>query len=234
VASQSVYASLVFSFLSFFVAVPSAIKVFNWTATLYKGSISYDTPMLYAFGFIGLFTIGGLTGTFLATLGFDVHVTDTYFVVAHFHYIMVGGTLMAYLGGMHYWWPKMTGRMYPEGWAKLSALVIFLGFNLTFFPQFIMGYLGMPRRYHAYPEEFQVYHVLSTAGASVLAVGYLIPAVYFVWSMRYGKFAPDNPWNASGLEWQTTSPPPPANFDVTPVVTHEAYDYSILEEMKVG
>ena len=234
VASQSVYASLVFSFLSFFVAVPSAIKVFNWTATLYKGSISYDTPMLYAFGFIGLFTIGGLTGTFLATLGFDVHVTDTYFVVAHFHYIMVGGTLMAYLGGLHYWWPKITGRMYPEGWAKLSALVVFLGFNLTFFPQFIMGYLGMPRRYHAYPEEFQVYHVLSTAGASVLAVGYLIPAVYFVWSMRYGKFAPDNPWNASGLEWQTTSPPPPENFDVTPVVTHEAYDYSILEEMKVG
>jgi cytochrome c oxidase subunit 1 len=234
VASQSVYASLVFSFLSFFVAVPSAIKVFNWTATLYKGSISYDTPMLYAFGFIGLFTIGGLTGTFLATLGFDVHVTDTYFVVAHFHYIMVGGTLMAYLGGLHYWWPKMTGRMYPEGWAKLSALVVFLGFNLTFFPQFIMGYLGMPRRYHAYPEEFQVYHVLSTAGASVLAVGYLIPAVYFIWSMRYGKFAPDNPWNASGLEWQTTSPPPPENFDVTPVVTHEAYDYSILEEMKVG
>ena len=234
VASQSVYASLVFSFLSFFVAVPSAIKVFNWTATLYKGSISYETPMLYAFGFIGLFTIGGLTGTFLATLGFDVHVTDTYFVVAHFHYIMVGGTLMAYLGGMHYWWPKMTGRMYPEGWAKLSALVVFLGFNLTFFPQFIMGYLGMPRRYHAYPEEFQVYHVLSTAGASVLAVGYLIPAIYFVWSMRYGKFAPDNPWNASGLEWQTTSPPPPENFDVTPVVTHEAYDYSILEEMRVG
>jgi cytochrome c oxidase subunit 1 len=234
VASQSVYASLVFSFLSFFVAVPSAIKVFNWTATLYKGSISYDTPMLYAFGFIGLFTIGGLTGTFLATLGFDVHVTDTYFVVAHFHYIMVGGTLMAYLGGLHYWWPKMTGRMYPEGWAKLSALVVFLGFNLTFFPQFIMGYLGMPRRYHAYPEEFQVYHVLSTAGASVLAVGYLIPAAYFIWSLRYGKFAPDNPWNASGLEWQTTSPPPPENFDVTPVVTHEAYDYSILEEMKVG
>ena len=234
VASQSVYASLIFSFLSFFVAVPSAIKVFNWTATLYKGSISYETPMLYAFGFIGLFTIGGLTGTFLAALGFDVHVTDTYFVVAHFHYIMVGGTLMAYLGGLHYWWPKMTSRMYPEGWAKLSALVVFLGFNLTFFPQFIMGYLGMPRRYHAYPEEFQVYHVLSTAGASVLAVGYLIPAVYFIWSLRYGKIAPANPWNASGLEWQTTSPPPPENFDVTPVVTREAYDYSILEEMKVG
>jgi cytochrome c oxidase subunit I len=234
VSSQSVYASLVFSFLSFLVAVPSAIKVFNWTATFYKGSISYETPMLYAFGFIGLFTVGGLTGTFLATLGFDVHVTDTYFVVAHFHYIMVGGTMMAYLGGLHYWWPKITGRMYPEGWAKLSALVVFLGFNLTFFPQFIMGYLGMPRRYHAYPPEFQVYHVLSTAGASVLAIGYLIPAVYFIWSMRYGKLAPDNPWGATGLEWQTTSPPPPENFEITPVVTHEAYDYSILEEMKVG
>jgi len=234
VSSQSVYASLVFSFLSFLVAVPSAIKVFNWTATLYKGSISYDTPMLYAFGFIGLFTIGGLTGTFLATLGFDVHVTDTYFVVAHFHYIMVGGTMMAYLGGLHYWWPKITGRMYPEAWAKLSALVVFLGFNLTFFPQFIMGYLGMPRRYHAYPPEFQIYHVLSTAGASVLAVGYLIPAVYFVWAMRYGRPAPDNPWGATGLEWQTTSPPPPENFEITPVVTQEAYDYSILEEMTVG
>jgi len=234
VSSQSVYASMVFSFLSFLVAVPSAIKVFNWTATLYKGSISYDTPMLYAFGFIGLFTIGGLTGTFLATLGFDVHVTDTYFVVAHFHYIMVGGTMMAYLGGLHYWWPKMTGRMYPELWARLSALVIFLGFNLTFFPQFIMGYMGMPRRYHSYPEEFQVYHVLSTAGASVLAVGYLIPAVYLIWSLRYGKLAPDNPWNATGLEWQTSSPPPPENFDITPVVNYEAYDYSILEEMTVG
>ena len=166
---------MVFSFLSYFVAVPSAIKVFNWTATLYKGSISFATPMLYAFGFIGLFTIGGLTGLFLACLGIDVHVTDTYFVVAHFHYIMVGGAIMGYLGGLHYWWPKMTGRMYPEGWAKLSALIIFLGFNLTFFPQFILGYLGMPRRYHVYPPEFQVLHVLSTAGASVLAVGYLIP-----------------------------------------------------------
>ncbi len=169
VSTQSVYAGMVFSFLSYFVAIPSAIKVFNWTATLYKGSISFDTPMLYAFGFIGLFTIGGLTGLFLASLGIDVHVTDTYFVIAHFHYIMVGGTIMAYLGGLHYWWPKMTGRMYPDGWAKLSAGIIFLGFNLTFFPQFILGYLGMPRRYHAYPDEFQVLHVLSTAGASVLA-----------------------------------------------------------------
>jgi cytochrome c oxidase subunit 1 len=236
VATQSVYAGLVFSFLSYFVAIPSAIKVFNWTATLYKGSISYATPMLYAFGFIGLFTIGGLTGLFLAALGFDVHVTDTYFVVAHFHYIMVGGTIMAYMGGLHYWWPKMTGRMYPEGWAKLSALVVFLGFNLTFFPQFILGYMGMPRRYHVYPDEFQVLHVLSTAGASVLAVGYLMPMIYFIWSLKYGAMATANPWGASGLEWKTQSPPPLHNFDETPIVTQEAYDYSgvIGEEIQVG
>jgi cytochrome c oxidase subunit I len=236
VSTQSVYAGMVFSFLSYFVAIPSAIKVFNWTATLYKGSITYDTPMLYAFGFIGLFTIGGLTGLFVACLGFDVHVHDTYFVVAHFHYIMVGGTIMAYLGGIHYWWPKMTGRMYPEGWAKLSALVIFLGFNLTFFPQFILGYVGMPRRYHVYPEEFQVLHVLSTAGASVLAVGYLMPMVYFIWSLRYGKVAGANPWGASGLEWQVPSPPPKHNFEETPVVTTDAYDYSKVmgEVIEVG
>src|SRR5574340_1245492 len=211
-----------------FVAFPSAIKVFNWTATLYKGSISYDTPMLSAFGFLGLFNIGGLTGLFVAALGVDVHVTDTYFVIAHFHYIMVGGTLMAYLGGLHYWWPKMTGRMYPEGWAKLSALVVFLGFNLTFFPQFILGYLGMPRRYAAYPEEFQVLNVLSTAGASVLAAGYIIPLVYLLWSLRYGKMAGANPWGATGLEWKTLSPPPAHNFEETPVVVREAYDYAAL------
>jgi cytochrome c oxidase subunit 1 len=192
--------------------------------------------MLYAFGFIGLFTIGGLTGLFVAALGIDVHVTDTYFVIAHFHYIMVGGTIMAYLGGLHYWWPKMTGRMYPEGWAKLSALVIFLGFNLTFFPQFILGYLGMPRRYHVYPDEFQVLHVLSTAGASVLAVGYVMPMVYFIWSLRYGAMATANPWGATGLEWKTASPPPMHNFDGAPVVTHEAYDYSTVlgEVIEVG
>ncbi|MFB3827095.1 MAG: cytochrome c oxidase subunit I [Bryobacteraceae bacterium] len=230
VSGQSAYAGMIFSFLSYFVAIPSAIKVFNWTATLYKGSISYETPMLYAFGFIGLFAIGGLTGLFVASLGVDVHVHDTYFVVAHFHYIMVGGTLMAYLGGLHYWWPKMTGRLYPEGWARLSALVVFLGFNLTFFPQFILGYLGMPRRYASYPEEFQVLNVLSTAGASVLAVGYVMPLVYFFWSLRYGKTAGANPWGATGLEWKTPSPPPTHNFEVTPVVTHEAYDYAALAE----
>ncbi|HEU0004677.1 MAG TPA: cytochrome c oxidase subunit I [Terriglobia bacterium] len=229
VSGQSAYAGLIFSVLSFLVAIPSAIKVFNWTATLYKGSISYQAPMLYAFGFIGLFAIGGLTGLFLAALGLDVHVHDTYFVVAHFHYIMVGGTVMAYLGGMHFWWPKITGRMYPEGWARFSALVIFLGFNLTFLPQFVLGYLGMPRRYHAYPPEFQVLNVMSTAGASILGVGYLIPMIYFFWSLKYGALAGPNPWGATGLEWRTPSPPPTENFKETPVVTEEPYEYSIRE-----
>jgi cytochrome c oxidase subunit I len=232
VAGLSVYAAMTFSFLSYMIAIPSAIKVFNWTATLYKGSISYDTPMLYGLGFIGLFTIGGLTGLFLACLGIDVHVTDTYFVVAHFHYIMVGGMVMAYLGGIHFWWPKISGRLYPEGWGRFSALVIFVGFNLTFFPQFILGYLGMPRRYHEYPPEFQTLNVLSTAGASILGVGYLLPLIYLTWSMRYGKPASDNPWNAAGLEWKTPSPPPTTNFETTPVVTWEAYDYPDREERK--
>jgi cytochrome c oxidase subunit 1 len=226
VSSQSVYAGLIFSFLSFLVAIPSAVKVFNWTATLYRGAVSWQAFTLYAFGFIGLFVIGGLTGLFLATLGLDVHVHDTYFVVAHFHYIMVGGTIMAYLGGLHYWWPKITGRLYPEGWAKFAALVVFVGFNLTFFPQFVLGYLGMPRRYWAYPEEFQVLNVMSTAGASILGVGYLIPMVYFVWSMRYGAKAGADPWGAKGLEWTIPSPPPPHNFDRTPIVREGAYAYT--------
>jgi len=225
VTGMSMYASLYFSLLTMLVAVPSAIKIFNWTATMFRGSISYDTPMLYAFGFIGLFTIGGLTGLFLATLGVDVHVTDTYFVVAHFHYVMVGGMVLAYLGGMHFWWPKITGRMYPEGWAKFAALLVFAGFNLTFFPQFITGYLGQPRRYHAYAPEFQVLNVMSTAGASVLGLGYIIPLIYFLWSMKYGPKAGNNPWNAKGLEWQTTSPPPTFNFEQTPIVTEDAYAY---------
>jgi cytochrome c oxidase subunit I len=225
VAGQSQYASLVFSALSYLVAIPSAVKVFNWTATLYKGHIYYHTPMLYAFGFIGLFTLGGLTGLFLASLGLDVHVHDTYFVIAHFHYIMVGGMVMAYLGGIHFWWPKMTGRLYPEGWARFAALIIFVGFNLTFFPQFILGYLGMPRRYHAYPDEFQVLNVMSSAGASILGIGYLIPFVYLLWSLRYGPKAGSNPWGATGLEWQTPSPPPVTNFAETPVVTEGPYNY---------
>jgi cytochrome c oxidase subunit 1 len=233
VSSQSVYAGMVFSFMSMLVAIPSGVKVFNWTATLYKGSISYQTPMLYVFGFIGLFTIGGLTGLFLATLAIDVHVHDTYFVVAHFHYIMVGGAVMGYLGGLHYWWPKITGRLYPEGWGKLAALIIFVGFNLTFLPQFLLGYLGMPRRYAVYPPEFQILNVMSSAGASILGIGYLIPLVYLLWSLRYGAVAGPNPWQAKGLEWQTTSPPPTENFATTPVVTEEAYAYGATEEVHV-
>ncbi len=232
VSGQSVYAATVFSILSMLVAVPSAVKVFNWTATLYKGSVSFETPMLYALGFIGLFTVGGLTGVMLATMGLDVHVHDTYFVVAHFHYVMVGGTIMGYLGGLHYWWPKMSGRLYPQFWSRLSALIIFVGFNLTFFPQFLLGYMGMPRRYHVYPEEFQVLHVLSSAGASILGVGYILPVFYLTWSMRYGPRASANPWGATGLEWQTSSPPPTHNFLETPVVTTDAYHYS--EEVTVG
>jgi len=233
VSSQSVYAGMIFSFLSFAVAIPSAIKVFNWTATLYKGSISFDTPMLYALGFIGLFTIGGMTGLFLASLGVNVHVTDTYFIVAHFHYIMVGGAMFGYLGGLHYWWPKISGRMYPDGWGRFSALLIFVGFHLTFFPQFIAGYLGMPRRYHAYPPEFQVFNVLSTAGASLLAVGYFVPAIYLIWSMRYGKRAEANPWNLPGLEWRIQSPPLTENFTSTPIVTWAAYEFAPPEETEV-
>jgi cytochrome c oxidase subunit 1 len=233
VAGISVYSAMIFSLLSMFVAVPSAIKVFNWTATMYKASVSWQTPMLYVMGFIGLFTIGGVTGLFLAALGVDVHVHDSYFVVAHFHYVMVGGTIMAYMAGIHYWWPKITGRMYPEWWGRLSALLVFVGFNLTFFPQFLVGYVGMPRRYHAYAPEFQVLNVLSTAGATVLAAGYLLPMIYLIYSLKFGRKAGTNPWGAVGLEWATTSPPPKENFHETPVVTWDAYDYpAFLKAMR--
>jgi cytochrome c oxidase subunit I len=232
VAGISLYSAMAFSLLSYFVAVPSAIKVFNWTATMYKGSVSFETPMLYALGFVGLFTMGGLTGLFLAALGVDVHVTDTYFVIAHFHYIMVGGMVIAYLAGIHFWWPKISGRMYPEFWGRLAAMIIFVGFNLTFFPQFVLGYLGMPRRYWQYSPEFQILNVLSTAGATILAVGYILPMVYLLWSMRYGKLADANPWNAAGLEWKVSSPPTTFNFDETPVVTWEAYNYDEIDAPK--
>jgi cytochrome c oxidase subunit 1 len=233
VAGQSTYAGLVFSILSFLVAIPSAIKVFNWTATIYKGSVKLDSPMIYAFGFLGLFTIGGLTGLFLGAMGLDIHVHDTYFVVAHFHYIMVGGAIMGYLGALHYWWPKMFGRIYNEPLAKLAAVIVFVGFNLTFFPQFVAGYLGMPRRYHAYPPEFQVLNVMSTAGASVLAVGYILPLFYLVWSLFKGAKAPADPWGSKGLEWEIPSPPPTENFEITPIVTHGTHQYAPSKEVGI-
>jgi cytochrome c oxidase subunit 1 len=234
VAGISTYSAMIFSVLSMLVAVPSAVKTFNWTATLYKGSVTFDTPMLFAFGFLGLFAIGGLTGLFLASMGLDIHVHDTYFIVAHFHYVMVGGTVLAYFAGMHYWWPKISGKMYPEWWGRLSALFVFAGFNLTFFPQFVLGYLGMPRRYHAYVPEFQVLNVLSTAGATVLGVGFMLPLFYFFWSLKYGKDAGPNPWGAVGLEWAVSSPPIKENFIETPTVTWDAYDHEQFQEAQVG
>jgi cytochrome c oxidase subunit 1 len=229
---QSMYAGIVFSFLTWLVAVPSAIKIFNWMATIWKGRVHWDTPMLYALGFMGLFVIGGLTGLHLAAMATNVHLTDTYFVVAHFHYVMVGGAIMGYLAALHFWWPKMTGRMYPEGWGKLAAMLVFVGFNLTFFPQFILGYMGMPRRYHSYPEEWAVLNVLSTAGSSVLGFGYLLPLIYLTWSLKYGKVVAErNPWGARGLEWELVDPvPDPHNFERTPIVTRPAYDYAHPEE----
>jgi cytochrome c oxidase subunit I len=234
VAGQSVYSGMVFSFLSFIVAIPSAIKVFNWTATMYKGSVSLQSPMLYAIGFLGLFTIGGLTGLFLAAMGIDIHVHDTYFVVAHFHYIMVGGAIMGYLGGLHYWWPKMTGRLYSEAWARVAAIIVFVGFNLTFFPQFVAGYLGMPRRYHVYPPEFQVWNVMSTAGASILAAGYILPLIYLIYSLFAGERSTADPWGARGLEWEIPSPPPTENFAVTPIITHGTHQYAPSKEVGIA
>jgi cytochrome c oxidase subunit 1 len=230
VSGESIYAGMIFSLLSFFVAVPSAIKVFNWTATLYKGTITFETPLLYAFGFIALFTIGGMTGLMLASLAVDVHVTQTYFVVAHFHYIMVGGAVMAYLGGIHYWFPKITGRMYPETLARWSMVILFIGFNMTFFPQFILGYMGMPRRYHVYPEEFQTLNVISSLGTPLLGFGYLLPLGYLGWSAFFGRIAGPNPWRATGLEWQVASPPPAHNFEILPVVTTQPYAYDLLPD----
>jgi cytochrome c oxidase subunit I len=228
-AGQSLYAGLIFSFLSFVVAVPSGVKVFSWTATLYKGSIRFDTPMLYALGFIGLFTIGGLTGLFLATLAVDVHLTDTYFVVAHFHFIMVGGMLMAYLGGLHFWWPKITGRLYREGISRWSAVLIFLGFNGTFLPQFLMGCLGMPRRYYAYPEQYEFLNVVASGGSVLLAGGYLLPLIYLGWSIFRGEKSGPNPWQATGLEWKTGSPPPKHNFKSGPPPVEKPYRYPLQE-----
>ena len=227
VSGQSALANMIFSALTFSVSIPSAIKVFNWLATMYKGSIRLDTPMLYVLSFLFLFGIGGLTGLFLGALATDVHLHDTYFVVAHFHYVMMGGTVIAFLGGLHYWWPKMFGRMYSEKWGRIAALVIFVGFNLTFFTQFVMGSRGMPRRYYNYPEQFTSYHQLSTIGSYLLGVGFLIVAAYLLHSLVAGRPAPANPWGASSLEWQATSPPHPHNFAETPAL-RDPYDFSDL------
>lgn len=225
VSGQSEFANFVFSLLTMFVAVPTGVKVFSWVATLYKGSIRFNAPMLYALGFLELFTIGGLTGVFLATLAIDVHLTDTYFVVAHFHYVMVGGTLMAFVGGIHYWFPKMSGRMYPEKPAAVAFWMVLIGFNLTFFPQFIVGAQGMPRRYWSYLPEFTALNQLSTIGSMLLGLGFSVVAVYLWRAMKSGVPASGNPWEAKTLEWQSSSPPPHENFLETPTVTEWPYEY---------
>jgi cytochrome c oxidase subunit 1 len=221
----------VFSALTFTVGIPSAIKVFNWVATLYKGDIRLKTPMLYALSFLLLFTIGGLTGLFLGILAVDVHLHDTYFVVAHFHYVMMGSTLVAFLGALHYWWPKFTGRFYPESLGRVCALGVFFGFNLTFLPQFVMGARGMPRRYWDYDPQYQIYHQLSTIGAFVLGTSLFVTVIYLIASFWNGKKAPRNPWGASTLEWQAPTPPPLYNFEKPPVI-HELYNYDDLVEVE--
>ena len=227
VSSQSPFANLLFSVLTMLVAVPTAIKIFNWTATLYKGSIWLQTPMLYVLSFIFLFTIGGLTGLFLAALSVDVHLHDTYFVVAHFHYVMVGGTVMGLLAGIHYWWPKLFGKLYSELWGKVSCVLIFIGFNVTFLPQFVLGIQGMPRRYHDYLPQYTHLNVISTVGSWFIGTGFLIMIIYLIWSLFKGKTASSNPWGAKTLEWQIESPPTTYNFHKTPVITEGPYEYGI-------
>jgi len=228
VSGQSPMMAVIFSGLTFSVSIPSAIKVFNWLATMYKGNISLATPMCYALSFLFLFTIGGLTGLFLGALATDIHLHDTYFVVAHFHYVMMGGTLIAFVGGLYHWWPKITGKMYNELAGQISCLAVFIGFNLTFFPQFIMGSRGMPRRYARYVEEFEIFHQLSTIGALVLGLGMVAAIGVLVYSLWTGKKASSNPWGAATLEWTCSSPPPHHNFDSPPPVT-SPYNYDGFE-----
>lgn len=228
VSSQSDLATTIFSALTFSVSIPSAIKIFNWLATLYRGSISLATPMTYAASFIFLFSIGGLTGLFLGALATDVHLHDTYYVVAHFHYVMFGGTVIAFLGALHHWWPKITGRMYNERLGQLASLLIFIGFNITFFTQFVMGSQGMPRRYYDYAPEFTSLHVASTIGSYILAVGFVLCASYLLHSLFNGKRAPKNPWGGRSLEWETDSPPIEHNFHHVPAVV-DPYDFDALE-----
>jgi len=225
VAGESDLANVIFSALTFLVAIPSGVKMFNWLTTMYKGNISFETPMLYAMAFLFLFAIGGLTGIFFATLAVDIHLTDTYFVVAHFHYVMMGGTVIAFLGGLHYWWPKMTGRMYSEKWGRIATSLVFIGFNMTFGSQFIMGGQGMPRRYFNYLDQFQPIHAFSTYGSWVLGSGLFMTAIYLLASLKTGPLAPDNPWGGTTMEWESSSPPVVHNFEEQPVFEHEPYDY---------
>jgi cytochrome c oxidase subunit I len=235
VSGQSTLSSVVFSFITFFVGIPTGIKIFNWLATMYKGSIDMKTPMWYALVFLFQFTIGGLTGVMVGALSVDVHLHDTYYVVAHFHYVMMGGTVFAFLGGLHYWWPKITGKMYKEGIAKVAAALLFVGFNVTFLPQFVLGSQGMPRRYYNYVEQFTTLHQLSTVGTWIMLVGFVIIAIYLAHSLRKGEKAPSNPWNARSLEWMTSCPPPTENFAYTPVVTHGPYDFhKPIAEFQLG
>lgn len=227
-SGQSNLVSMIFSFLTFFIAIPSAIKVFNWVATMYKGEIWLTTPMWYTLSFFLLFGIGGLTGLFLGALAVDVHLHDTYFVVAHFHYVMFGGTVIAFLGGLHYWWPKISGRMFNDSWGKVGAAMIFVGFNVTFMSQFIMGSLGMPRRYYNYPVQFTPFHQISTVGAYLMGIGFVVTAVNLAYSLKHGRLAPANPWGGATLEWRTSSPPPVENFTETPEAG-DPYDLSNLK-----
>jgi cytochrome c oxidase subunit 1 len=226
-SGQSPLMNVLFSAITFSVAIPSAVKVFNWLATLYKGSISLNTTMFYGLAFMFLFTIGGLTGIPLAVLSTDIHLHDTYYVVAHFHYVMMGSALIAMIGGLHHWWPKMTGRMFSEFWGKIGCALVFVGFNVTFFTQFMLGSQGMPRRYYAYQPEFQIYHHISTGGAYIMGLGFVITAIYLIHSLFAGKKAPANPWGGASLEWQCTSPPPHDNFSSTPRVG-DCYDFSAV------
>lgn len=235
VSGQSELSTAIFSFLTFFVGIPTGIKIFNWLATMYKGSISLKTPMWYALAFIFLFTIGGFTGIMVGALSVDIHLHDTYYIVAHFHYVMMGGTVMALLGGLHYWWPKLFGKMYSETLAKIACGIIFVGFNMTFFPQFILGSQGMPRRYYNYIEQFQTLHQFSTVGSWVLGVGFLLVLFYLLKSLVSGEKAVANPWGARTLEWMSSSPPVTENFGYNPVVTHFPYDYNKpLKEFHFG
>jgi cytochrome c oxidase subunit 1 len=232
VSGQSELAGVVFSFLTFAVAVPTAIKVLSWVATLYGGSIRYTTPMWYAMAFLWTFTVGGLTGLYLSTLATDVHLHDTYFVVAHFHYVMVGGTVIAFIGGLHHWWPKMFGRMYNEFWGNVACLLIFIGFNVTFGTQFFLGHQGMPRRYYAYLPEYELLHQVSTIGSWILAAGLFVTLFTLAHALKWGKRAPHNPWEGISLEWQTATPPIEHNFHEIPHVDHGPYDFPEIDRSK--